>query len=144
MDIQKFEDKIKLPSKVRKEFEAERKKIGKQLFEKLQKRITEDAEIKKQLLKRGRKKFIEDSVTVYRANYNTEYLDHCKYIKQLRNQQINKFGASADKSFRLVFKLPAKFYSYLNRFLDPPFPENDKESNWFARKYKEFCVAERL
>lgn len=127
-----------------KEIKGAAKQLSEQLTEAAQKKITEKKEVQKIIALKGRKKFIEDSITVYRATYNAEYLAHLKYIKKLRENQLNKFGESKDREFRLLFKLPVRLYVYLNRFLNPQFPENNKESRWFAKKYREFCAAEKI
>ena len=107
------------------------------------KMVEQKEQIKKDIEKRGRKKFIEDSVTAYRAWHNKEYLEHIKYIKKLRSIQLNKYASTPGLDFRLLLKFPTRLYVYFNRFLDPPFPMNNKESHWFARKYREFCVPEK-
>lgn len=142
MDIEKLKKNMS-PLQL-KELEEGKKKIGKQLFQKLQQRKQEIKEIKKQIALKGRKKFIEDSMTSYKAYYNAEYIDHCKYILKLRKLQANKYASSSGNEFRLLFKLPANLYKYLHRFLEPAFPENNKESRWFAKRYPEFCVAEKI
>jgi len=142
MDIEKFEKNLTPTQK--KMFEEDKKKIGKELFLKTQKRIEEDKEIIRQISLKGRKKFIEDSMTSYRAYYNAEYLEHCKYIRKLRSIQANKYASSPGDEFRLLFKLPANLYKYFDRFLGHPFPQNEKETKWFAKTFKEFVVAEKI
>lgn len=141
----KLLDKIKKNPTLRKEIIKDSQDIAKNLVAVAAEKDKETKEIQKQIKNKGRKKFIEDSVTIYRSSFNAEYLDHCKYILKLRKAQANKYAASPDGEFRLLFKLPSRLYVYLSRFLeDKPFPENSKESKWFARKYPEFCVAEKL
>ena len=120
------------------------KQLSEQLTELAQKKIIEKQEVQKMIAIKGRKKFIENSMIVYRATYNAEYLEHLKYIKKLRALQLNKFGTNEDERFRLLIKLPTRLYVYLNRFLNPQFPADTKESHWFAKKYKEFCTAEKI
>ena len=104
----------------------------------------EKEQIKKQIEKTGRKKFIEDSITAYRAWHNQEYLSHLKYIKKLREIQANKYASTPDYEFRLLLKLPTRLYVYLNRFLEPEFPMDDKESYWFSHQFPEFVVPEKI
>jgi len=120
------------------------KQLSEQLTEIAQKRIAEKKEVQGMISQKGRKKFIEDSVTIYRSQYNLEYFEHLKYIKKLRALQLNKFGTNEDERFRLLIKLPTRLYVYLNRFLNPQFPEDTKESRWFAKKFREFVVCEKI
>lgn len=142
MDIEKFEKNLS-PTQ-RKVFEEDKEKIGKQLFQKLQQRVEEDKKIIAQISLLGRKKFIKDSMTSYRAYHNAEYLEHCKYIRKLRSIQANKYASTPDGQFRLLFKLPANLYGYFDKYLGHPFPQNEKETQWFAKTFKEFVVAEKI
>ena len=127
-----------------KDIKGAAKQLSEQLTEIAQKKIAEKKEVQKMIALKGRKKFIENSITVYRSQFNKEYLDHLKYIKKLRALQLNKFGTSKDGQFRLLLKLPTRLYVYLNRSLPSQFPEDIKESKWFAHKYREFVVAEKI
>ena len=106
--------------------------------------LKQKKQIKKDIEKQGRKKFIEDSITAYRAWHNKEYLEHIKYIKKLRLIQLNKYAATPNLEFRLLLKFPTRLFVYFNRFLDPQFPIDEKEARWFARKYREFVVPEKI
>jgi len=143
-NIVDFEKKLSKSPGARKDLMNAKKMVAESLIAKYERKMLEAKEIEKQISLKGRKKFIEDSITAYRAWHNAEYIEHLKYIRKLRKIQINDYAATPDKEFRLLFKLPSELYFYLNRFLKPAFPENEKESIWFAKKYKEFCVAEKI
>jgi len=143
-NIVEFEKRLSKSSSARKDLQDTKKIIVENLIARLEQKEQEVKEIKKKIFIHGRKKFIEDSIMAYRAWYNEEYLDHLKYIRKLRKLQNNEYAATSNKEFRLLFKLPTNLYLYLNKFLDPKFPEDHKESIWFAKKYKEFVVAEKI
>jgi len=127
---------------LRKEFKSAKEKVVNGLLRMALDNSKKDLKIRKQLLKDGRRKFINDSIIAYRSWYNAEYIEHLKYIKDLRQIQANKFASTKDNTFRLLLKVPSRLHEYLNRYLDPPFPQDNKEVKWFAKKFRIFCVAE--
>uniref|UniRef100_A0A6M3IJ43 Uncharacterized protein n=1 Tax=viral metagenome TaxID=1070528 RepID=A0A6M3IJ43_9ZZZZ len=142
--LKTFEKKLNKNPTLRKDLTEAKRKIAKHLLDKLEQKNLQEKEIRNLIEKHGRKKFIEDSIIAYRAWHNIEYLEHLKYILKLRKLQANKYASTPDGEFRILFKLPTNVYNYLNRFLEPRFPLDNKESKWFARKFPEFCVCEKI
>lgn len=142
--LKTFEKKLNKSPTLRKDLTKAKRGIAKHLLDTLEKKQLEEKEVRELIKKRGRKKFIEDSVMSYRAYHNKEYLEHLKYILKLRKLQANEYAATPDGEFRILFKLPTNLYVYLTRFLEPNFPVDNKESRWFAKKFPEFCVAEKI
>jgi len=100
-----------------------------------------------QFQKHGRRKFIEDTVKVYRSDYNEEYVKHLKEVHLQRNKQANKYASTPDKEMRPVVSIPNRLFYFIDRALiemsEPRFLSEKKELEWFLKTFPEFQVPEK-
>lgn len=101
--------------------------------------------LEQMLEKKGRKKFIEDAIKIYRAEFNNEYIKHLKRVKKFRDKQKNKFGSDEDKEFRIGVSIPERLFILIDKVLeDPLFLEDKEELLWFTKKFPMFTVPEKI
>ena len=93
----------------------------------------------------GRKRFIEDCVAVFRAEFNKEYIQHLKQIKKVRGTLLNKNASSSDKEYRWGVSIPNRLFNLINHYLvDPKFLQEKEELYWFMSKYDCFAIPEKI
>lgn len=100
-----------------------------------------------------------DREEAYRFAINTwlkaspENISVCKKVieqnKQRRDDSANIFGASKynPKDFRLGISLPPGLYYVLlklERFHGREFMKDKKDLWWFAKRFPQFCICERI
>lgn len=106
-----------------------------------------DSVLSVSLKKYGRKRFIEDCVRVYRSDFNAEYIEHLKTIKEIREKLDNDFGSvkKSDIDLRWGISIPTRLFNLLSTYLtDPAFLSDKAELRWMMKTFPEFCVPKTI
>jgi len=95
----------------------------------------------------GRKRFIEDCIITYRSEFNEEYIQHLKNLKEYHDNLINPTGRdkNSEIDLRAAVSIPNRLYKLLSLQLsNPHFLEDNKELRWFMRKFPEFSLPTKI
>ncbi len=91
-----------------------------------------------------RKMFIEDTVRQY-VKAKKDYQQHQKQVKIMRGSRKNVYASDDKKDLRWGLSFPKELFFTLDRYLDNPrFLNEDKEYEWFMKRFPDFKIPDKF